>query len=145
MKKLWMKSAALLACAAFAFSAGCGPAGGTSQNSDGSGTSASDGTGGEGPSSESIGYVRAALEQLSASESATISVTAATTQTMTAEGQTMSQSAAVDAEIVIAAADSGLNMLIDYTVKPEGGKVFPLPFTLSTGPCIHMMKKAFTS
>ena len=124
MKKLWMKSAALLACAAFAFSAGCGPAGGTSQNSDGSGTSASDGTGGEGPSSESIGYVRAALEQLSASESATISVTAAMTQTMTAEGQTMSQSAAVDAEIVIAAADSGLNMLIDYTVKPEGGESF---------------------
>ena len=36
----------------------------------------------------------------------------------------MSQSAAVDAEIVIAAADSGLNMLIDYTVKPEGGESF---------------------
>ncbi len=129
MKKLWKTLAVLSVCASFGFTAACGPVstsdsgasdGPTSSASDTTGNSGNSGGGTEGPSAASVGYVQAAFAQLATTKSATITMSGTTTNSSTQGGQTASQTAEAEAEIVIAPTDTGLNMKIDATISLPG-------------------------
>lgn len=138
MKKLWKTLSVLSVCAAFGFTAACGPVNtsdssasdgptssasdttGNSGNSDTTGNSGNSGGGTEGPSAASVGYVQAAFAQLATTKSATITISGTTTNSSTQGGQTMSQTAEAETEIVIAPTDTGLNMKIDATISMPG-------------------------